>query len=413
MIDMENNTKAIKLSLFINYFVFAILLNSVGIVILKAQEVYGVTKLDASLLEAFKDLPIAIVSFLVASLLPRIGYKNAMLIALGIVAAACLGMYFGNTFVASKFLFAAVGAAFALIKVSVYSSVGLVTKTQSEHNSLLSNIEGVFMFGIAFSSFLFPFFNTESSPDAWLNVYLFLFGLCIVSFIFLLTAKFDTNVERTGDSALEDFGNMIKLIGKPLIMVFVISAFLFVMIEQAIMTWLPTFNNEVLQIPQNLAIKMGAILTVSIGIGRILGGKIVKKVSWLWIVGISIIVSVLFVLVILPLAVNAEVGVIKSFRDIPLLGYIFPIIGLFLGPIYPLISSTTLNAYPKKWHAHISGLIIIFSALGGVLGSRIIAYIFEHVDTTMPFRYTVFPLILLLISVYLLDKWTKNVKIEN
>ena len=32
----------IKLSLFLNYFVFAILLNSVGIVILKAQNVYGV-----------------------------------------------------------------------------------------------------------------------------------------------------------------------------------------------------------------------------------------------------------------------------------------------------------------------------------------------------------------------------------
>ena len=93
-----------------------------------------------------------------------------------------------------------------------------------------------------------------------------------------------------------------------------------------------------------------------------------------------------------------------------MLGYIFPIIGLFLGPIYPLISSTTLNAYPKKIHAHISGLIIVFSALGGILGSRIIAYIFENVDTTMPFRYTVVPLVLLAVAVFFLDKWTKELK---
>ncbi|MDG2449666.1 MAG: hypothetical protein P8M34_08500 [Saprospiraceae bacterium] len=63
------STWKIKDSLYINYFVFAILLNSVGIVILKAQNVYGVDEVQASILEAFKDMPIAIVSFLLASFL--------------------------------------------------------------------------------------------------------------------------------------------------------------------------------------------------------------------------------------------------------------------------------------------------------------------------------------------------------
>ena len=54
----------IKLSLFLNYFVFAILLNSVGTVILQVQNNYGITQGSASVLEAFKDLSIAIVSFL-------------------------------------------------------------------------------------------------------------------------------------------------------------------------------------------------------------------------------------------------------------------------------------------------------------------------------------------------------------
>jgi fucose permease len=93
-----NKNIAIKASLFINYFVFAILLNSVGIVILKSQEVYGVDELQASTLELFKDLPIAIVSFLIASFLPRIGYKIAMLASLAFVSLACIGMYFGNSF---------------------------------------------------------------------------------------------------------------------------------------------------------------------------------------------------------------------------------------------------------------------------------------------------------------------------
>ena len=157
-----------RLALYINYFVFAILLNSVGIVILKAQKVYGVDELQASVLEFFKDMPIAIVSFLVASFLPRIGYKKAMMIALALVTVACLYMYLGNSFIAAKVLFACVGASFALIKVSVYSVIGLVTEDERAHNSLMSSVEGVFMFGVTLGYFLFPAFNNESDPDSWL-----------------------------------------------------------------------------------------------------------------------------------------------------------------------------------------------------------------------------------------------------
>ena len=82
----------IKLSLFLNYFVFAILLNSVGTVILQVQCNFSISESSASVLEAFKDLSIAIVSFLVASYIVRIGYKNSMLIALGFISLVCLLM---------------------------------------------------------------------------------------------------------------------------------------------------------------------------------------------------------------------------------------------------------------------------------------------------------------------------------
>ena len=76
------STWRVKLSLSLNYFVFAILLNSVGIVILQVINNYGIPESSASVLEAFKDLSIAIVSFFIASFLPRIGYKRSMLIGI-------------------------------------------------------------------------------------------------------------------------------------------------------------------------------------------------------------------------------------------------------------------------------------------------------------------------------------------
>lgn len=395
--------------LYLNYFVFAILLNSVGIVILKAQKNYGVNELQASILEAFKDLPIAIVSFLIASFLPRIGYKKAMLIGLGLVTFACIAMYYGNSFNYAKLLFATVGVSFALIKVSVYSLIGTVTNNQKEHNALMSSVEGVFMIGIALAYFLFPAFNTDTNPDSWLNVYWFLALLTLLSFGFLFFIKIEKPVEIPGANLADDFVQMIKLMGKLLVIVFVISAFLFVMIEQGIMSWLPTFNDKVLHLSENNSIMMASILAVSLAIGRILAGEITKKINWIWVLSCCIICAMLIVIFVLPKAVGLEVKTIHSFSEIPLIGFAFPLVGLFIAPIYPLLNSVILSALPKKLHSSMTGLIVVFSALGGTIGSRIIGWLFQNQGPQNAFYYTLIPMSLLLVSFFILKKiTTKN-----
>ena len=397
---------SVKLSLYINYFVFAILLNSVGIVILKSQNNYGVDEVQASILEAFKDLPIAFVSFFIASFLPRIGYKKAMLIGLALVSLACVSMYFGNSFDSAKILFATVGVSFALIKVSVYSMIGMVTSNEKEHNSLMSSIEGVFMIGIALAYFLFPAFNNENNPDSWLNVYWLLAGLSILSFIFLLFTKFDQQPEIPGSDLLDDFKQMFGLLAKILTIVFVISAFLFVMIEQGIMTWLPSFNDKVLQLPENISIMMASILAICLAIGRLLAGVITRKINWIWVLSLSTICAMLLVIFVLPKTVNISVGEINSLKDIPLIGFAFPIVGLFIAPIYPLLNSVVLSAIPKKLHSPMTGLIVVFSALGGTLGSRVIGWLFKNQGPENAFYYTLIPMTMLLVCYVLLKKLT-------
>jgi fucose permease len=384
------------------------LLNSVGIVILKSQKNYGVNEIQASILEAFKDLPIAIVSFLIASFLPRIGYKKAMLIGLGLVTFACMSMYFGNSFDTAKLLFATVGVSFALIKVSVYSLIGTITENQKEHNSLMSSIEGVFMIGIALAYFLFPAFNSESNPDAWLNVYLFLAFISLLSFGFLFFAKFENQTQIPGVDLADDFRQMFKLFAKLLTIVFVISAFLFVMIEQGIMTWLPTFNDKVLHLPENISIMMASILAISLAAGRLLAGQITKKIDWIWVLVFCIIIAMLIVLFVLPKTVGLQVVNINSLSDIPLIGFAFPLVGLFIAPIYPLLNSVILSALPKKLHSSMTGLIVVFSALGGTIGSRIIGWLFMNQGPENAFYFTLIPMMLLLISFFILKKLTSK-----
>lgn len=393
----------IKIALYLNYFMFAVLLNSIGIVILKVQKNYGCDELQASILEAFKDIPIAIVSFFVASFLPRIGYKKTMLIGLGLVTFACIIMYFGNSFNAAKILFATVGVSFALIKVSVYSLIGIVTESKKEHNSLMSSIEGVFMIGIAVTYFLFPFFNHENDSNSWLNVYWVLALLSSLSFIFLFFTKME-NTEIAEGTLGDDFSVMFKLMGKLLIIVFVVSAFLFVMIEQGIMTWLPTFNQKVLHLNDNVSIMMASILAISLAVGRIVAGVITKKIDWTWVLTFCVVTTMLLVVFILPKAVGLKVKEINSLGDIPFIGFAFPIVGLFIAPIYPLLNSLVLSALPKKKHSSMTGLIVVFSAFGGTLGSRIIGWLFKNRGPENAFYFTLIPLFLLLISFYILKK---------
>ena len=396
----------IKIALYLNYFVFAILLNSVGIVILKSQKNYGVDEVQASILEAFKDMPIAIVSFFIASFLPRIGYKKAMLIGLALVTFACISMYFGNSFDSAKILFATVGVSFALIKVSVYSLIGAVTENQKEHNALMSSIEGVFMIGIALAYFLFPAFNDENNPNAWLNVYWLLATLSFLSFVFLFFTKFEEKKITAGFNFTDDFLQMFKLIAKMLTVVFVISVFLFVMIEQGILSWLPTFNTKVLHLPENVSIMMASILAISLAVGRLIAGVVTKNVSWIWVLTCCIIAAMLIVIFVLPKVVGLEVKSINTLSDIPLIGFAFPLIGLFIAPIYPLLNSIVLSSLPKNLQSSMTGLIVIFSALGGTLGSRITGWLFKNESPEKAFYFTLIPMFLLLISFFILKKIT-------
>ncbi|KLT69751.1 MFS transporter [Flavobacterium sp. ABG] len=398
----------IKISLYLNYFVFAILLNSVGIVILKSQKNYGVDEVQASILEAFKDMPIAIVSFFIASFLPRIGYKKAMLTGLALVTLACISMYFGNSFDNAKILFATVGVSFALIKVSVYSLIGTVTESQKEHNALMSSIEGVFMIGIALAYFLFPAFNDESNPDSWLNVYWFLAGLSLLSFLFLFFTKFEETKVTAGANFTDDFLQMFKLIAKTLTVIFVISVFLFVMIEQGILSWLPTFNTKVLHLPENISIMMASILAISLAIGRLVAGIVTKKINWIWVLSFCVVAAMLIVYFVLPNVVGLEVKNINSLSDIPLIGFAFPLIGLFIAPIYPLLNSIVLSSLPKNLQSSMTGLIVIFSALGGTLGSRITGWLFKNEGPEKAFYFTLIPMFLLLISFFILKKITSK-----
>ncbi|WP_017461479.1 MFS transporter [Dyella ginsengisoli] len=394
------------------YMVFAILLNSVGTVILQSMASFGVDKPQASLLELFKDLPIAVTSFMVASFLPLLGYRRAMMGALTIVGGACLLMPMFPGFRTTEFLFACVGVSFALAKVAVYSSIGLLTTDRAEHSRLTNTIEGLFMVGVLAGGWLFSAFVDPAAPGdtRWLRVYWLLALICAAVIALLAASPLDESAARdeTPRSAASTVGQMLQLMARPLVYVFLLSAFLYVLIEQSFSTWLPTFNNEILKLPNAMSIQMASILAGATALGRIGAGQALRRVSWHRLLNGCVVAMAALVLLVLPMARGVSVTPDVGWLSAPAAAYLIPLIGLLMAPIYPVINSVALSSLPKPLHASMTGLIVIFSALGGTLGSRITAMVFARFGGIHAFYFSLVPMTLVLVTLFFFRRETER-----
>jgi FHS family glucose/mannose:H+ symporter-like MFS transporter len=394
------------------YMLFAVLLNSVGTVILQSIVTFGVDKPRASLLEACKDLTIAGSSFVVASFLPALGYRRAMMLSLAIVGGACVLMPIFPAFHTTELLFVCVGASFAMTKVAVYSSIGLLTADKTAHSRLTNLIEGLFMVGVLLGGWLFSAFIDPVAPASlsWLNVYWLLAALACVLMALLATSPLDESAAHPAGkaSAGQSVAGMFKLLTRPLVYCFLISAFLYVLIEQSFGTWLPTFNREILKLPNTMSVQLASILAGTTAIGRIGAGVVLRRVPWYVLLNVCVLAMGLLVLLTLPLAssVVARPGV--GWFNAPVAAYVIPLIGLLMAPIYPVINSVALSSLPKPLHAAMTGLIVVFSALGGTVGSRITAIVFARFDGIRAFYFSLVPMLLLLLALFLFRRETER-----
>ncbi|MBA6296008.1 sugar MFS transporter [Colwellia sp. MB02u-9] len=393
------------------YFVFAILLNSVGTVILQSINSFGVSMPQASTLEGFKDLSIAFVSFFIASLIPRIGYKVTLMMGLSLVTLACLITPILGSFWVIKLLFACIGVSFALVKVSVYSIIGQLSSSVKSHSSLLNTIEGIFMLGSLSGYWLFSFYvdpNIKTSTD-WLDVYYPLAAMIALTLVLVAFSSIEkAEISSENKNMISGFMHMIKMSFQPLVLVFVLSIFLYVLIEQGIGTWLPTFNSEVLGLPSNVSVQMTSIFAAALAIGRLLAGQVLRVIHWYVLLNICLIVMGLTIIVLLPLTELSSTKNVTSIFDAPLVAYLLPLIGLMMAPIYPVLNSVMLSSIERSQHAAMTGLIVIFSALGGTTGSIITGFSFQAFGGQTAFYLSLIPMGLIFISLYFFKTATQK-----
>lgn len=147
-----------------------------------------------------------------------------------------------------------------------------------------------------------------------------------------------------------------------------------------------------------MSVQAGSIFAGSIALGRLLAGKITQYISWYKLLVVCVICMGLVVVQTLPLTRNIELNDTVTWLSAPIAVYLIPLIGLFMAPIYPAINSAMLNALPKHEQAPMTGLIVVFSALGGTTGSLITGAVFGAFSGQTAFYLTLVPMGLLLLT---------------
>lgn len=405
------NRWLIRISLGLSYMVYAVLLNSVGTVILQAIHSFAIDQQSGSILEACKDLSIAVVSFVTASYLPRLGYRRAMMLGHALVGVACALMALYPSFNMAKGLFVVIGVTFALVKVAVYSSIGLLTRDSRRHASMTNIIEGLFMVGVLAGYWLFGAFIDPEQPGnlGWVRVYWVLAGICAVVVALLGMATLDESAAKPHHAMPGGaFVDTLRLLLKPLTYAFIASIFMYVLIEQSLGTWLPTFNNEILHLPTAMSIQLVSIYAGSLALGRLGAGMILRHVGWYPLINGCLLAMAVLVILALPLAANVHPRADVNWFDAPPVAYLFPLIGLLMAPIYPVLNSVMLSALPKDRHAGMTGLIVVFSALGGTIGSFLTGMMFARAGGHQAFYLTLLPMALILVLLFVFRRETRR-----
>jgi fucose permease len=378
------------------YAVLGILMNSVGVVILQSIQHLGATKLMGSLLEACKDLSVVAASFFLATRVATFGFRRALIGALLVMAATCLAISFVGTFGAMQFLFVVTGISFGVVKVATYSTIGLLARDQADHASITGIVEGAFMVGVLAGIWIFAWYiGADTSGHAWLRVYWLIAALCVVGALLWAMVSLDESAAHANahvSGAQAGWREMMTLALLPATIVMVGALFLYVLVEQGIGSWLPTFDSEVLHLPAAMSVQMSTIFLASLAIGRLGSGLVLRRFHWLPVLLVCLAAIALLIVTSLPLARGVVARADIGWANAPIAAYLFPLLGLFLAPIYPTICSVTLSSLPRPSHPAMVGLIVIFSALGGTIGSFISALLFQHLSGAFAFYFLLVPI---------------------
>ncbi len=385
---MNSSKTNIGIGLILSFIVFSMLLNSMSIIILQLSENNQQSYTGLGILEFFKDIPNALISIFLVDYIKKYSYTKALAYALILSAICSFTIPFLNEFWFLKVWFVLIGISFSIGKICVFSIIKNISKNEKDFSSILTRTESSFMFGVFLVNMEFALILNSEYKDFWKFGFWLVGVIAIIGVFLLLRSKFElkNNSEEEQIEVSTNWGSLLR----PQFLLFYALIFFIVFSEQIFNSWLPTFYKNNLKTDSFFALQSSAFLAFFSFCGRLLASKITQKTPPLKYFYFCLSVSIILLLIAHFLGYHAK-------ENISLLVTLFPLVGMFLAPLYPLLNSKFLSQYSEKAVGRIVSAIILSTSLGGSIGSISTSYLFQKNLGNYYLLFATIPLILILI----------------
>ncbi len=333
------------------FFMFAMTSDAVGSVIPKIIAEYQLTLTAAGAFHYVPMITIAIGALAFGFLADRLGRKQSILVGLAIYCQSCLLFAFGDHFWQFVSLLGLAGVGISIFKTGALALIGDVSRSSTEHTSLMNTVEGFFGVGAIVGPAIVATLIARGLSWKWLYVIAAL--VCALLLVMAALARYPASRHSTAEPV--DLRLTLRLLRDRFVLGFSSLVMLYVAVEVAIYVWMPTY----LSAYEGPAVWLGewalTIFFVLRAAGRFLGVWLLRHIEWPTALGLL------------------AVGIFGCFAGSLIGGvaagvYLLPASGLFMSMMYPTLNSKAISCFPRSAHGSVAGIVLFFTAAAAALG---------------------------------------------
>ena len=367
---MKKNPLLVGLILLV-FFVISFLSNIIGPLVPDIIKSFGLSLTMAAFLPFAFFVAYGVMSIPSGILIELYGEKKVMLLAFLVSSTGAFLFALNSSYLFYLISLFLIGSGMAMLQVAINP---LLRVTGGEKEFAFNSVLGQLFFGLA--SFISPLVYTylvinTNQPTSfitrliknitipnleWISLY-WIFAIISLAMVFLIMISNFPKVERKEDEKSGAIETHLKLLKKPIVLLYFLAIFCYVGTEQGIANWISQF----LEIYHDIDPQVQGAKTISnfwgmMTLGTLLGLLLLKFLDSRKVLIVASVGTTFFL--ISALFGSTEQALIA-----------FPLIGFFISTMWSIIISLALNSVAEA-HGSFSGILVT-----GIAGGAIVPFI--------------------------------------
>src|SRR5689334_6726736 len=238
-IDRGQNAGLARLLTCLMFFTFAMTTDAVGSVIPRVIEEYHLSMTAASAFQYATMLGIATGALLLGFLADRMGRQRTIILGLSLYGLSSLLVSVGGHFPALAVMLALSGLGISVFKTAALALIGDITTSTRAHTRFMNNVEGWFAVGAIVGPAIVAALLTAGVSWKWL--YVVAAAICFA--LVVMATRLPKPAPRASVERAS-LAQMLAVMRDPMALGFSALVALYVGVEVAIYTWMPTYLKD-------------------------------------------------------------------------------------------------------------------------------------------------------------------------